>query len=129
MDQQLQAELSALDRAYTMHPSTHLAQFARGEAPNRIMVGGQGVYVEDSTGKRSLDGFAGLYCVNIGYGRQEVAEAIAEQAKQLAYYHAYVGHSHEPLIRLSERIVRQAGMGMQRVYYGLSGSDANETNI
>ena len=129
MDQQLQAELSALDRAHTMHPSTHLAQFARGEAPNRIMVGGQGVYVEDSTGKRSLDGFAGLYCVNIGYGRQEVAEAIAEQAKQLAYYHAYVGHSHEPLIRLSERIVRQAGMGMQRVYYGLSGSDANETNI
>ncbi len=129
MDQQLQSELSALDRAHTMHPSTHLAQFARGEAPNRIMVGGQGVYVEDSTGKRSLDGFAGLYCVNIGYGRQEVAEAIAEQAKQLAYYHAYVGHSHEPLIRLSERIVRQAGMGMQRVYYGLSGSDANETNI
>lgn len=129
MDQQLQAELSALDRAHTMHPSTHLAQFARGEAPNRIMVGGQGIYVEDSTGKRSLDGFAGLYCVNIGYGRQEVAEAIAEQAKQLAYYHAYVGHSHEPLIRLSERIVRQAGMGMQRVYYGLSGSDANETNI
>lgn len=129
MDQQLQAELSALDRAYTMHPSTHLAQFARGDTPNRIMVGGQGVYVEDSSGKRSLDGFAGLYCVNIGYGRQEVAEAIAQQAKQLAYYHAYVGHSHEPLIRLSERIVRQAGMGMQRVYYGLSGSDANETNI
>lgn len=129
MDQQLQAELSALDRAYTLHPSTHLAQFARGEAPNRIMVGGQGVYVEDSTGKCSLDGFAGLYCVNIGYGRQEVAEAIAQQAQQLAYYHAYVGHSHEPLIRLSERIVRQAGMGMQRVYYGLSGSDANETNI
>lgn len=129
MDQQLQAELSALDRAYTMHPSTHLAQFARGEASNRIMVGGQGVYVEDSTGKRSLDGFAGLYCVNIGYGRQEVAEAIAQQAQQLAYYHAYVGHSHEPLIHLSERIVRQAGMGMQRVYYGLSGSDANETNI
>lgn len=129
MDQQRQAELSALDRAYTMHPSTHLAQFARGEAPNRIMVGGQGIYVEDSSGKRSLDGFAGLYCVNIGYGRQEVAEAIAQQAQQLAYYHAYVGHSHEPLIRLSERIVRQAGMGMQRVYYGLSGSDANETNI
>jgi L-2,4-diaminobutyrate transaminase len=129
MDQELQAELSALDRAYTMHPSTHLAQFARGDAPNRIMVGGEGVYVEDSTGKRSLDGFAGLYCVNIGYGRQEVAAAIAEQAQQLAYYHAYVGHSHEPLIRLSERIVRQAGMGMQRVYYGLSGSDANETNI
>lgn len=129
MNQQLHAELSALDRAHTLHPSTHLAQFARGEAANRIIVGGQGVYVEDSLGQRSLDGFAGLYCVNIGYGRQELAEAIAHQAQQLAYYHAYAGHSHEPVIRLSERIVRQAGMGMQRVYYGLSGSDANETNI
>lgn len=122
-------QLSAIDRAHTFHPSTHLAQFARGEAPNRIMVGGEGVYVEDMDGKRSFDGFAGLYCVNIGYGRTEVADAIAEQAHKLAYYHAYVGHSHEPVIQLSERIVRKAGMGMQRVYYGLSGSDANETNV
>jgi len=121
--------LSTVDRAHTFHPSTHLAQFARGEAPNRIMTGGEGVYVEDINGQRSLDGFAGLYCVNIGYGRSEVADAIAEQAHKLAYYHAYVGHSHEPVIKLSERIVKSAGMGMQRVYYGLSGSDANETNI
>ncbi len=122
-------DLEALDRAYMFHPSTHLAQFARGEAPSRIMTGGEGVYVVDREGRRSMDGFAGLYCVNIGYGRTEVAKAIAEQAEKLAYYHAYVGHSSEPAIRLSERIVRKAGMGMSRVYYGLSGSDANETNI
>ncbi|MCB1754015.1 MAG: aspartate aminotransferase family protein [Gammaproteobacteria bacterium] len=129
MDKATQQELSGMDRAHTFHPSTHLAQFARGEAPNRIMSGGQGVYVEDVEGRRSLDGFAGLYCVNIGYGREEVADAISEQAHKLAYYHAYVGHSHEPIIKLSERIIDKAGMGMQRVYYGLSGSDANETNI
>jgi L-2,4-diaminobutyrate transaminase len=122
-------DLEALDRAHMFHPSTHLAQFARGEAPSRIMTGGEGVYVIDRDGRRSMDGFAGLYCVNIGYGRTEVAEAIAEQAHKLAYYHAYVGHSNEQAIRLSERIVRKAGMGMSRVYYGLSGSDANETNI
>jgi L-2,4-diaminobutyrate transaminase len=122
-------DLEALDRAHMFHPSTHLAQFARGEAPSRIMTGGEGIYVIDRDGRRSMDGFAGLYCVNIGYGRTEVAEAIAEQAHKLAYYHAYAGHSSEAAIKLSERIVRKAGLGMSRVYYGLSGSDANETNI
>ena len=125
----LSNDLETLDRAHMFHPSTHLAQFARGEAPSRIVTGGQGIYITDRDGKRSMDGFAGLYCVNIGYGRSEVANAIAEQAHKLAYYHAYVGHSNEPVIKLSERIVRKAGMGMSRVYYGLSGSDANETNI
>ncbi|MYZ46330.1 aminotransferase [Propylenella binzhouense] len=128
MDQSIN-DLSVIDRAHVFHPSTHAAQFARGEIPNRIMTGGKGVYVEDRDGRRSIDGFAGLYCVNVGYGRHEMATAIYEQAKQLAYYHTYVGHSNDQIIRLSERIVRKAGMGMSRVYYGLSGSDANETNI
>ena len=127
--EQLINDISALDRAHVFHPSTHAAAFARGELPNRIMTGGEGVYVVDRDGLRSLDAFAGLYCVNVGYGRTEIADAIHEQALQLAYYHTYVGHSNEQIIRLSERIVRRAGMGMSRVYYGLSGSDANETNI
>jgi L-2,4-diaminobutyrate transaminase len=129
MDMDRTNDLEALDRAHMFHPSTHLAQFARGEAPSRIVTGGEGIYIVDRDGKRSMDGFAGLYCVNIGYGRSEVADAIAEQAHKLAYYHSYVGHSSEPAIKLSERIVRTAGMGMSRVYYGLSGSDANETNV
>jgi len=128
MDQHVN-DISTLDREYMFHPSTHLGQFERGEVPNRIMTGGKGIYVRDRDGLESLDAFAGLYCVNIGYGRQEVAEAIYEQAKQLAYYHAYVGHSSEQIIRLSERIVKGAGMGMSKVYYGMSGSDANETNL
>ncbi len=123
------AELSKIDRAHVFHPSTHLAQFARGEAPNRIIKKGSGIYIEDIEGVRSLDGFAGLYCVNVGYGRKEITDAISKQAEELAYYHAYVGHSHEPVIKLSERIVKSAGMGMRCIYYGLSGSDANETNI
>ncbi len=122
-------ELEAWDRDHFFHPSTHMAEHARGNTPNRIIEGGEGVYIVDRQGKRSLDGFAGLYCVNIGYGRQEVADAIAEQARKLAYYHSYVGHSNEPAIRLSRMIIERAPKGMSRVYYGLSGSDANETNV
>ncbi|MBS1269516.1 MAG: Putrescine--pyruvate aminotransferase [Gammaproteobacteria bacterium] len=121
--------LHAMDRAHLFHPSTHMRQHADGETPNRIITGGQGVYIEDAEGKRLLDAFAGLYCVNIGYGRQEMAEAIYEQAKNLCYYHSYVGHGSEPAILLSEKIIGMAPKGMSRVYYGMSGSDANETQI
>ena len=122
-------ELDAWDREHFFHPSTHMAQHARGESPARVIKGGEGVYIVDRDGKRSLDAFAGLYCVNVGYGRTKIAEAIAEQAHKLAYYHAYAGHGSEPAIRLSRMIIERAPAGMSRVYYGLSGSDANETNI
>ncbi|WP_102867387.1 aspartate aminotransferase family protein [Pseudovibrio exalbescens] len=122
-------QLAEWDRENFFHPSTHLAQFARGEQCNRVIRGGEGVYIEDRDGTRMLDAFAGLYCVNIGYGRQEVAEAIAEQARELAYYHAYVGHSTEASITLSKMILDRAPANMSKVYFGLSGSDANETNI
>jgi L-2,4-diaminobutyrate transaminase len=122
-------DLSVIDRARVLHPSTHLAGFARGDVPNRIMTGAEGVHVVDRDGRRSLDAFAGLYCVNVGYGRTEIADAIHEQAKRLAYYHAYAGHSNEPVIRLSDRVVAMSGMEGARVYWGLSGSDANETNV
>src|SRR3546814_14239348 len=79
--------------------------------------------------KRSLDAFAGLYCVNVGYGRREIIDAIAKQAEQLCYYHSYVGHGAEPSIRLAHMIMERAPKGMSRVYFGLGGSDANETII
>ena len=122
-------ELAAWDRDHFFHPSTHMGMHARGESPARVIAGGEGVYITDIDGKRSLDAFAGLYCVNVGYGRTEIADAIAAQAKNLAYYHAYVGHGSEASIRLAKMIVDRAPEGMSRVYFGLSGSDANETNI
>ncbi|MCG6114276.1 MAG: aspartate aminotransferase family protein [Mesorhizobium sp.] len=122
-------ELNAWDRDHFFHPSTHMGQHARGESPSRIVNGGEGVYITDVTGKRSLDAFAGLYCVNVGYGRTKIAEAISKQAHELAYYHAYVGHGTEASIRLSKMIIDRAPENMSRVYFGLSGSDANETNI
>ncbi len=122
-------ELERMDRDNFFHPSTHLGQFARGEAPVRVMASGEGVYITDIDGRTSLDGFAGLYCVNAGYGRTEISDAIAEQARKLAYYHAYVGHGTEASITLAKMIIDRAPAGMSKVYFGLSGSDANETNI
>jgi L-2,4-diaminobutyrate transaminase len=121
--------LAQWDREHFMHPSTHLAQHARGESPSRIVTGGKGVFIEDRDGKRLLDAFAGLYCVNVGYGRQEIAEAIASQAKELAYYHAYAGHGTEASITLAKMVLERAPKGMSKVFFGLGGSDANETNV
>jgi len=122
-------QLVEWDCAHFFHPSTHLGQFARGELADRIITGGDGVHITDRNGTRLLDAFAGLYCVNVGYGRTEIAEAIARQARELAYYHAYVGHGTEASITLAKMIADRAPKHMSRVYFGLSGSDANETNI
>jgi L-2,4-diaminobutyrate transaminase len=122
-------ELARWDRENFFHASTHLAQHARGETPTRVMSTASGVHIEDRDGVRLLDAFAGLYCVNAGYGRTEVADAIAKQAHELAYYHAYVGHGTEASITLAKMIMDRAPAHMSKVYFGLSGSDANETNI
>ena len=122
-------QLEKWDRENFFHPSTHLADFARGDLAQRIIANGEGCYITDTEGRTSLDAFAGLYCVNVGYGRSEISDAIAEQAKELAYYHAYVGHGTEASITLSKMILDRAPSHMSKVYFGLSGSDANETNI
>ncbi|MGF1553414.1 MAG: aspartate aminotransferase family protein [Paracoccaceae bacterium] len=122
-------QLAAWDRESFLHPSTHYAQHARGDTPGRVMTGGEGVFVEDRDGRRFLDAFAGLYCVNVGYGRREIADAIAEQAQRLAYYHAYVGHGTEASITLAHMVMERMPAHMAKVYFGLGGSDANETNV
>jgi len=124
--------LEQMDRASVLHPSTSIADFASGKLPSIIVDTASGVRIRDTDGHELIDAFAGLYCVNIGYGRTEVADAIARQAHKLAYFHTYAGHSTEELIRLSDRLVKMApvssgGGSFQRVFYGTSGSDANET--
>ena len=122
-------QLDRFDRENFFHPSTHLAQHARGESPSRIVKTAKGVFIEDRDGKKLLDGFGGLYCVNVGYGQESIIEAIAEQARELAYYHAYAGHGTEASITLAKMVIDRAPDHMSKVYFGLSGSDANETNI
>lgn len=122
-------QLAQWDRDNFFHPSTHLGQFARGEGAQRIVTGGKGCHITDRDGNRLLDAFAGLYCVNVGYGRAEISDAIAKQAQELAYYHAYAGHGSEASITLAKMVMDRAPDHMARVYFGLGGSDANETNI
>jgi L-2,4-diaminobutyrate transaminase len=131
-----QPNLKEMDRTSVLHPSTSVADFATGKLPSTIVETASGVRIQDREGHELIDGFAGLYCVNIGYGRTEVADAIARQAHKLAYFHTYAGHSTEELIRLSDRLVKMAPVSngpngnpaqFQRVFYGTSGSDANET--
>lgn len=111
-----------------MHPFTQLKEFATGKIGDpAIVAGGKGINVKDAEGRSYIDSFAGLYCVNIGYGRTEVAEAITRQAYSLAYYHTYAAHTTEELATLSDRLVRMAPGKASKVFYGLSGSDANET--
>ena len=122
------SRIAELDRANTLHPFTQLKEFATGKLGDPTVVeSGEGIRITDAAGKTFIDGFAGLYCVNIGYGRTEVADAISRQAHRLAYYHTYAAHTTDELAILSDRLVRMAPGKMSKVFYGMSGSDANET--
>jgi L-2,4-diaminobutyrate transaminase len=119
--------IKEMDRRAVLHPFTQAADYASGKIDPVVVESGSGARIRTADGQELIDGFGGLYCVNVGYGRAEVADAIHQQAQQLAYYHSYAGHTTEPLARLSDRLIRMAPAGMAKVFYGLSGSDANET--
>ena len=120
--------INRMDRASVLHPFTQLKDFSTGKAKDPTIVDtAKGIRIKDAKGQEYIDGFAGLYCVNVGYGRTEVADAIARQAYRLAYYHSYAAHTTDELAILSDRLVRMAPGKMAKVFYGLSGSDANET--
>ena len=121
-------KIAEMDRATVLHPFTQLKDLASGRIGEPTIVEtGKGIRIQDARGAWLIDGFAGLYCVNIGYGRTEVAEAISRQAHRLAYYHTYAAHTTDELAILSNRLVKMAPGKMSKVFYGMSGSDANET--
>lgn len=123
-------EVSKMDRRSVLHPFTQLHDHANGKSGDpTIIQGAKGIRIRAADGREYIDALAGLYCVNIGYGREEVAEAIARQARKLAYYHTYAGHTTDELAKLSERLIKIAPGRMSKVFYGLSGSDANETQV
>jgi L-2,4-diaminobutyrate transaminase len=122
--------LEQADRRHFFHPGTHAYDHATGALEGFIVTEGKGIYLTDAAGREYIDGFSGLYCVNVGYGRDEIADRMAAQCKRLSYYHTYVGSSNEPVIELSQRLIEHwAPPGMVKVFYGMSGSDANETQI
>jgi putrescine---pyruvate transaminase len=118
-------ELQALDAAHHLHPFCNNAELAA--KGTRILSRGEGVYVWDDLGNKLLDAFAGLWCVNIGYGRRELAVAAARQMEQLAYYNSFFQCTTEPTIRLAARLAELAPGDLNHVFFTNSGSEANDT--
>ncbi len=99
-------------------------------SPPLVFERAEGVYIYDTEGKRYLDTQGGLWCVNVGHGREEVKQAIAAQMDQLPYYTTFGDTSNLPVMELAERLTRMlAPEGMQRVFFSSGGSDANETAL
>lgn len=121
------AELQALDAAHHMHPFT--AGNALGQKGARVITRAKGVFLTDSEGHEILDGMAGLWCVNIGYGREEMAEAAAAQIRELSYYNTFFQTTHVPAIALAAKIAELAPGDLNHVFFAGSGSEANDTNI
>ncbi|MEP2640194.1 aspartate aminotransferase family protein [Roseobacter sp.] len=121
------AELQALDAAHHMHPFTTNDELAEKGA--RVITRADGVYLTDSEGNRILDGMAGLWCVNIGYGRPEMAEVAARQMMELPYYNTFFMTTHVPALALAQEVAKLAPEGLNHVFFAGSGSEANDTNI
>lgn len=121
------AELQALDAAHHLHPFTAGAELnAKGV---RIITKASGVTLTDSEGIEILDAMAGLWCVNIGYGREELAKVAAAQMVQLPFYNTFFQTTHVPAIALAKRLADLTPGDLNHVFYAGSGSEANDTNI
>ena len=121
------AELQALDAAHHMHPFTDGAALEKKGV--RIIKSAKGVWLTDTEGHKIIDGMAGLWCVNIGYGRKELAQVAARQIEELSYYNTFFQTSHVPAIALAAKIAELAPGDLNHVFFAGSGSEANDTNI
>ncbi len=120
-------ELQALDAAHHMHPFSNQNELSAKGA--RIIKRARGVTLTDSDGNEILDAMAGLWCVNIGYGRTELAEVAARQMREMPYYNTFFMTTHVPAIALSAKLAQLAPGDLNHVFYAGSGSEANDTNI
>ena len=121
------ARLQALDTAHYLHPFTDYKQL--GAKGAKIITHADGIYLWDSDGNRILDGMAGLWCVNVGYGRTELADVAAEQMKELPYYNSFFQTAHPPAIELAALLAEVTPEGLNHVFYSGSGSEANDTVV
>ncbi len=124
-DTYARSNLAAIDAAHHLHPFSDMKKLNADGA--RVIQRGEGVHIWDAQGKKYLDGFAGLWCVNIGYGRHEIADVVARQMKELPYYNTFFGTTTTPATLLSEKVVSHAGPNFNHVFLTASGSEANDT--
>lgn len=121
------AELQAIDAAHHMHPFTNDGEL--GQKGARVITSAKGVFLKDSEGEEILDAMAGLWCVNIGYGNDNIADVAARQMRELPYYNTFFQTTHVPAIALAQKLAELAPGDLNHVFYANGGSDANDTNI
>lgn len=114
------------DENFFFHPFTALK--AHESNGGKIFVSGEKSTLTDESGKKFLDAMAGLWCVNLGYGNAELADTISHQIKKLSYYHSFSGMGNDLSEILSKKIISLIPVPMSKVFFGNSGSDANDTN-
>lgn len=117
--------LQQLDAAHHIHPFNDNAELAK--KGTRILTKGEGCYVWDAEGNKMLDAFAGLWCVNIGYGRKSMGEVAAKQMEQLAYYNTFFQCTTEPAIHLAAKLAELSPADLNHVFFSNSGSEGNDT--
>ncbi len=119
------SSIEDVDRKYVFHPFT--APRLHEASGGVMIVRGSGCTLWDARGNEYLDAMAGLWCVNVGYGRREIADAVAAQIERLSYYHGFSSMATEAPALLAERVIGIAPVPMAKVFFGNSGSDANDT--
>ena len=119
------SEYRALDAAHHIHPFSDMGSL--NKAGSRVIVKAKGVYLWDSEGNQIIDGMAGLWCVNVGYGRKELADAAYEQMQELPFYNTFFKTTHPPVIELSALLAQLSPEPFNHFFYCNSGSEGNDT--
>ena len=119
--------IEARDLRHLIHPNSNLADVSH-KGP-KVHLKAEGVYLWDNQGKQYIEGLAGLWCTALGYGVKELANAAEEQMKKLSYSQLFAGYTNEPSVRLAEMLMDMVPIKAGRVFFGLSGSDANDTQV
>ena len=121
------AALWRKDRDHFLHPWQHFDSFR--EEGSLVIARGDGAYVFDVDGKRYLDGIGGLWCVNVGYGRDELADAMAEQARRLPFFNTFVDTTNPPAAELAYKLAQLAPGSLNHAMFSGSGSAANDSAV
>jgi putrescine aminotransferase len=117
-----------LDEQHHFHPFTDHKSVA-AEGGSRVITKAEGSVLTDSEGHEFIDGMAGLWCVNLGYGRKELADVAHAQMMELPYYNTFFKTTTPAVVDLSEKLVQMTPEGLNKVFYGANGSDANDTIV
>ena len=94
-----------------------------------VITGGQGIYVQDESGKEYIEALAGLWCASLGFGEERLVEAAARQMRKLPYYHQFASKAHDTAIDLAEQLIGLVPVPMSKVFFNNSGSEANDTAV